>query len=1407
MKRFLLLSAIMFTLAAVRAQDVAYVVHHYSTQDGLSQNTVMSIIQDREGYMWFGTWDGLNKFDGYSFLTYKPHAGDKEQMRNNRVDFIYEDSLGYIWFQTYDNMLHRFDKSTEQFYTLPIRVKKLTSKLGKYFIEPCRGQLWVISEEGVIALSEGETGDVATTVYPQGGNASFVVRDGKGGVWFDTSTGLCCVLSGALQDYVLPDTEGLEITLSTACATDEGLWLGSVLGQVWYYTLQTDRFKAISSDLKAEIVDIKALNSQTMFFATEGAGFFVYNISDSSLKQYCKANTAQIESDDFRSINIDSNGTFVWLENNQEGVFRYRVADGNLKHLSAEIDKRYMRQLGPNFIILEDSEQRVWINPQGGGFSRYNTKADRLEFPVNGVTNMIHTAFIDNRGSLWLGTYDRGIDRIDEVKQQFHLQDLMGESNHSGEVRATLQLSDGSVIIASKDATLRLHDAATDQTYTLAMKEMVYSMYEDSHSTIWLGTRNKGLIETRKEGNQLTIANTYSHSDDIESISSNAIYDIKEDALGRLWIATYGGGINLKTGNSFKHFANELDNYPIEECSKVRELLPLGDSILLAATTEGLLKYDIKNNEFVLTPYYDTHCLLQDGDKGVWVGTFGGGLNKIIGFDEAGRAQFETYTSSNGLNSDIVLSMVEDQNGYIWFSSEETITRYDSKNGTFQQFKPFLESQNNFFTEASAVRLLTGKLIFGYNDGYCLFNPQQIERSGSIPIIDFTGFLLSNQNMTPQMPNSPLTQSISTTESIVLEHDQSVFSIEYAALDFIGAEQIMYAFLLDGFEKEWNYVGHQRKATYTNLPAGTYRFIVRSTNAEGEWVSNDKSLTIRVKPSFWQTGWAWVIYIAILIILIALIYLIVARHNRIQQQIKMENQMNEFRLRFFTNISHELRTPLTLISAPVENVLQNEKISPSVRTQLEIVASNAKRMLRLINEILDFRKIQNKKMRLRVQATNLAQLVSDTCQNFNKEAYDKNIHFHIVNKIPDQEVWVDREKADIILYNLLSNAFKFTGADKTITVQVSDKQDFILIEVIDEGVGIPMDKRNILFERFASHDQIENLAGKAGTGIGLNLVKELVDLHHGYIEVTSEEGKGSTFTVMLRKGKNHFGSDVDFLSDDTQTNSVVDTTANRIDQIIESQQLRNLLIVEDNEDMRAFLSKLFNNKFNIVTATDGVEGKDKAIENMPDIIISDLMMPNCDGLEMTEQLKTDERTSHIPVVLLTAKASIEDRLKAMEFGADDYITKPFSAEYLIARIDNILAQRDRLQESYRKNLMNLQPNKKSKPTPNETFLARLMDFMEKNMDNNELLVEDMVNAMALGRTVFFNKLKGLTGLSPVEFIREVRIKRAAQLLETTTYNVTEVTYMVGMNDSRYFSKCFKAVYGMTPTEYKKSVSK
>ena len=632
-------------------------------------------------------------------------------------------------------------------------------------------------------------------------------------------------------------------------------------------------------------------------------------------------------------------------------------------------------------------------------------------------------------------------------------------------------------------------------------------------------------------------------------------------------------------------------------------------------------------------------------------------------------------------------------------------------------------------------------------------------------------------------------------------------------------------------------------------------------------MDNERILDIVILPSFWETPIAYVLYILFILIIILVAVYILFTIYRLKHEVSVEQQISDIKLRFFTNISHELRTPLTLIAGPVEQVLKNDRLPADAREQLVVVERNTSRMLRLVNQILDFRKIQNKKMKMQVQRVDIVPFVRKVMDNFEAVAEEHRIDFLFQTEKEHLYLWVDADKLEKIVFNLLSNAFKYTPNGKMITMFIREDENTVSIGVQDQGIGIAENKKKSLFVRFENLVD-KNLFNQASTGIGLSLVKELVEMHKATISVDSRLGEGSCFKVDFLKGKEHYDKETEFILEDAeapvrmgqvvdianssiQSETLIPDESEKIEAVYEEDAAKEenskelMLLVEDNQELREFLRSIFTPMYRVVEAADGREGANKALKYLPDIIISDVMMPEKDGIEMTRELRADMTTSHIPIILLTAKTTIESKLEGLEYGADDYITKPFSATYLQARVENLLMQRKKLQSFYRDSLMHInmsvtsgelpastkamaeeekkivsereeeqtQLQSQQQPTipdmsPNDRkFMDKLVELMEQNMDNGDLVVDDLVRELAVSRSVFFKKLKTLTGLAPIEFIKEIRIKRATQLIETGEFNMTQISYMVGINDPRYFSKCFKAQVGMTPTEYKEKIGR
>ena len=718
-------------------------------------------------------------------------------------------------------------------------------------------------------------------------------------------------------------------------------------------------------------------------------------------------------------------------------------------------------------------------------------------------------------------------------------------------------------------------------------------------------------------------------------------------------------------------------------------------------------------------------------------------------------------------------------------------------------------------------------MLLGTDIGILKISPEHLQKSNYAPPIVFTGFKIQGTSQD---------LDINDLEELRLKPSERNVTFQFAALDYVAPESISYAYRLKGLEEKWNEVDNSRSASYINLPPGEYELQIRSTNSDGVWMEKARILPITVLPTFWETYWAWILYVVLFVLSTATIVYIILYIYRLRHQINIEQQLANIKLRFFTDISHELRTPLTLIASPVSEILEHETLTTNARKHLTLVHKNTERMLHLVNQILDFRKIENKKMKVLLEKTDVLSLLQKVMDNFRLIAEEKNINYQLETNQEAIETWIDQDKFEKIIFNLLSNAFKYTPANKSITVIANVESSRLIVSIKDEGIGIDLQKQQTLFQRFETLVKFNIL--QPSSGIGLSLVKELIELHCGNIEVKSQPGVGSEFTVILPMNQKVYEGreNTEFILNDgnsvpaekkneispmVEIASMADITpsetAKEPNQISNEEDPVSILIVEDNVELRNFLSDILSESYRVLTATNGQEGLDQAREYIPDLIISDIMMPAMDGLDMVKNIKENREICHIPIILLSAKSSLDDRISGLEQGIDDYITKPFSATYLKIRIKSLLHQRKELQEIYWKawseKLNNTQETTlEEKLTPSqpqiisydEQFMQQVMQVMEEQMENSELTVDEFAQLLNLGRSVFYQKLKSIIGLSPVDFIREIRIKRAVQLIDSGEYNFSQVAYMTGFNDPKYFGKCFKRQMGMTPSEYKEN---
>lgn len=1447
---------------------------HYSVGDGLSEGVVLTMHQDREGLMWFGTFDGLNRFDGYNFKVYKSGFNVSYGLRNNRVDRIMEDDLGYLWIMNNDGEVYRMNPHTEEFVSF-----NEVSSSGPENYSPVNhiycfrnGETWLSTEAGTCTriISKPSSPGYTHATFTCGSYAStarsinLVYKDSAGNVWILTDKGLFMVGEGKEKLEQVSFGPGGDTDLSPYFCLREingRIWLGTDNGTILITDTVPGMPERISMGVSSDVIAVSPINNRELIILTSLDGFFVYNPLTGEKKHFDRKSYPVLPSNSMVSVYVDRFGE-AWIESDADGVIHYDPFTGSLRHFRMDVDKTNPNVLLPSFVIFEDKNDVLWIYPRGGGFSRYDRANKRLEYffnepgsPDRRFPNLIHSALSDNQGNLWLCTIQRGIEKISFFPNQFAvLSPKPTTATHSeNEVRAIFEDRNRYLWAATRDGLVYLFDPERKVAGYLrengtfnagpALNALVYSITQDRNGNIWMGSKGNGLFRLEPEGPgtnyHYRITNFRHDPDDPYSISHDNVYSVHEDSSGRIWVGTFNGGLNYidEKGNKlrFINSFNLLKKYPYANHKRVRYITSDKDNRIWVGTSSGLVIFsqdfsDPSMLEFMPCFFNpddatslannDVHYIYCSPENEIYVATFGGGLNKVIRKGSVTeRPAFRSFTVRTGAPDDVILSIVDDLTGNLWLSSERGILKFNRQDESFEIYSEQSGVEKRYFSEATGIRTADNEIMFGFDNGIYYFNPARVKKTNYIPPVVFTGLLVSGTDLGTNDLSASAASNDAGELFLELSHKQKSLSIEYAALDYRDPKNIQYAHMLEGVDRDWIIGRGQRVASYTNLSPGEYTFRVRSTNSDGIWVKNERSIRIRALPSFWQTAVARALLVILTLAIIALTIYIIFTFYKLRHEVEVEQLITNLKLKFFTDVSHELRTPLTLISSPVKNILDNNRLDPEVRDQLTIVESNTQRMLRLVNQILDFRKVQDRKMRLKIEEFPLGSFIREICADFRKIAEDKGIILEVNDLSDGQKLWADRDKVEKIVFNLVTNALKFTPRGKKVTVTVKSNIDSLELIVADQGTGLSKEKLRNLFSRFNSDDR-EAISLQPGTGIGLALSRELAELHQARLTVYSEEGKGATFKVTFKLGFAHFDNENEFVIADGQNPIHTDkaVTPSAEDDESEEEAVAPddepvLLFVEDNEELRSFLKIVLADGFHVIEAGNGREGYEIARSQLPDIIITDLMMPEMDGLEMARRIREDINTSHIPVIVLTAKTDLDTQVEALKKGVDDFITKPFSSTYLRAKVESILSQRKKLQELFMASLSEFSvtkprgPYEVNPPAPvieshDDKLMKHLMEVMEKNIDNSELTVDELVSKLGIGRSVFFKKLKSLTGLAPIEFIREMRIKRAAQLIESGEYTISQITFMVGCNDPRYFSRIFKQRFGLTPSEYR-----
>ena len=1340
-------------------------------KEGISKRAVSSISQDHYGFMWFGTdGAGLYKYDGINYTNYEYDWKNKNAINSNLIYATYIDTYNKLWIGTeeglclYNRNLNKFENinlknAYSTGYKNPITVKSIIQdNTGNLLLGTYAHGLFKLNLKSLKV-----TTIQLNSTLNSNSKINCFVKSKKGNVYLGTDLGLMeynsksnKVQQATWNPKKISVTDPIE---SLYIDANENLWIGTISNGLLKIsgnqkTAKIDRFR-IS---KNKILSVTGVNSNTVMCGTENDGLFLINENGNVIHRYLNSKS------DSHSLKSNS----IWS-------------------------------------LYLDKDKRIWLgyyNKGVGIFDKRHAKFNTIEsLPTN--TNSLQTSSVtgiekDNSGKLWISMEGGGVDVLDPAAKVFKHINNQDSRNYSG-------LTSNNIL----------------------------TVFIDSKQNIWLGSWNDGIYFLKK-GSKTFVNFT---SKNTAGLTSDQIFSFSEDSKGVIWIGSYMKGLHYY--DPLKDEFHHCDSKPFVtnnlNTANIRKVLIDSRNVIWVATIDGLYQvHRNSNGAFSVVSMKDimsksiksnksTNTILslyESKNKILWIGTASSGLFSYDGKNK----KLAWYTDFPGFKEKLVVAITESRDGAIWISGKTGITKLDLKNKKALNFSTSDGLLSNDFNNNAVLNDKNGDLYFGSYEGVNYFNPNKTSNNIKEPLLYLDDFKLFNKSIHPNEPQSPLSKVISETDHITLRYDQSVFTIEYIGLNYSYPSTNEYAYYLEGFEKNWNYVGNKRSATYTNLAPGKYVFKVKSAARGGNWNQKPLQLYIEILPPWWRTSWAYFFYF----ILIAGTFYAINKYfqNRFKekQAIKFERdkaaqieKLNTKKLQFFTNISHEFRTPLTLILNPLVDIIKNRSIElpHDVVNKLQIMHKSSDRLSKLINELMDFNKLQFNQVVVQVQKIEVVSFTKDIISYFDEEASSRGISLVFESNIAKLHDWLDPKMVEKIIFNIVSNAFKVTADNGFITVQINASQKteqfpltnieneipYFEIAVSDTGAGL--DKKDIkkIFDRFY---QVNNLskAYYGSTGIGLEVVRGFVELHKGKIEVESELGIGSTFIVSFPLGNDFFTQDEivqeTFKSEARITSHLLAALSKEQPSEPAAEKVHTILIVEDNTELRNYLKNELKKEYNVLTAKNGQKGLELALEKSPDIIMTDVIMPIMDGLEFCKSIKKDIKTSHIPLLMLSAKAMVKDKLEGIDSGADIYLSKPFDMDILKSSLVQLLTSR---QIMFNKFYHGITKKTKAKTTTlDNEFIQKILNFIHENISESDLSVEVLASKVSLSRSQLYRKMKTLTGISVNEFIRNVRLKKAKELIALGNNNINEISYKVGFTYPSYFSKCFKEKYGHLPTQ-------
>lgn len=1318
-----LISSIL-SVAFCFSQQLSSPIKYLGIENGLSNNVVNSLYLDHFGFMWMGTYDGLNRYDGYHFKIFRNAWGDKNSLANNHITFLSGDRENRVWIGTQKGISY-YDYADSKFHLLDYiensQLTRITSAITSIATN-AKGTYIATDENGLFVLKAGKK--VADRIT-FGKNVNYSVRalfsQNEQFVWlYIKDIGLC--LFNANSNTITLVKAGVGSITSIAKAAGQKLWLGTERGLYIFDPVDKTLLKFDKINSNENIMSLTVDKKQRLWIATDGGGIAIYDAEKQTINRITAAKEKGLLSSNSIAQIYEDNESRKWIATLRGGVNIIDQEQAQFKTIKH--NPLRSNSLINNFVLSfsEDQDKNIWIGTDGGGLSVWNRKANSFtnytasNDPNSLTSNFITSILKDADNNIWVASFSGGIDKFNKISGNFKHYRCHNPVKGVDEVN-------------------------------------LWKLYQDRQKNLWAGSTKGGALYR------------YSKVKDQFELFDHNLKDIHilfQDSKDRLWAGNY------------------TDLIKIDPSGKSHEYIKINAAIRA----------------------------IHDGANGkIWIGTEGGGL---LLFDPAVKT-FKRYIENDGLPSNSILNILQDNSGNLWCSTYNGLSKFDVNHKNFKNYYATDGLQSNQFNYNAALKLANGDFLFGGICGFNLFSPDSIQKNRRVPKIVLTDFRINNVSL--DQDSNYRNTSIVGLDEIAIPFNSAVISVDYAAIEFSFQDQISYAYFLEGWDRNWNEVNKLSTAYYSRLNEGKYKLHIKSTDTEGVWSDNEKVIVITILPPWYRTWWAYAIYVTIGSFVLYLFQMYRNRQRRLKYEVentnlKMEREkdLNEKKLNFFTNISHELRTPLTLIVNPIKDII-NQKEPGQEKNDLNIVYRNSRRLLSLVDQLLLFRKTESENDALKIVKINLYQFAHEIFLCFNYLAKNSQIDYTFTCLDHELYIYGDRDKLEIVLFNLLSNALKFTPHGGFVLLNITSSGLNIKIEVSDSGPGIPAHVGERLFDKF--YKVMSNESLKMGFGIGLYLAKNFVELHQGKISFTSTEGSGTTFTISVPIGEVNspvespaFRNELNYVNElivqeESEENNLGDNFGN-LELLI--SDLHSILVVDDNAEIVDYIKQIFKDNFKIYKAENGLDGLKMCKEYLPDIVISDVNMDGLNGIDFCKAIKDDSALSHIPVILLTADPSAAVKLKGIEVGAYDFISKPFDKELFTAKINSIIKNRTNLQ-SYFYNEITLKSDVHKVSQEDKGFLQKCITIIEENLMEENFNVKILASVLGMSHSNLYKKIKATSGQSINGFIRFIRLRKAAELLINTNLNINEAAFRVGINDIKYFREQFQKLFKLTPSEF------